>query len=737
MSITKKEHHHLLKGKISSMKQGKNELTSNKLEICAALLKKMTLKEKVGQMVQVDLSWKMDVKQLLREGQIGSILTVSDPHIINELQHIAVDESRLGIPLMVGNDVIHGYRSIFPIPLALASSWDPDLIEAVARASIVEAIACGTNWNFAPMVDISRDPRWGRIAESIGEDAFLSSEISRAWVRGFQSYRAPDGRGSAACVKHYAAYGGAEAGKDYNTVDMSERRLREEYLPPYLAAIQAGAKSVMTAFNDLNGLPATANPFLLKQILRKEWGFEGVIVSDYDSIGELVLHGFARDHKEAALRSILAGVDIDMMGNAYHFHLEDLVREGKVDESLIDESVMRILIMKFDLGLFEHPYVDEEAVGDALSQPAVLKLAEQAAAQSTVLLKNDLQTLPLKASGKTIALIGPLIEERSSLMGCWRFDGRVEEVETLSEVLERNLPADSTLLTSPGCSIDGDNLDLESVFEIAKRADTIVLALGENENMSGEAHSRAHLTLPGRQNELVSAVSTLGIPVIAILFCGRPLAIPELVNSVSALLLAWHGGTRAAQGICDVLLGRVNPAGKLTATFPRCEGQIPIYYGHKSTGRPIESKGIVQFNQNHRSVYLDETNSPLFPFGYGLSYSQFTYSDLQISPKRIDQNGTLQVSATVENTGEYTGKEIVQLYVQDCFGVVTRPIKELKGFQKIELQPGESRIITFTLPASDLTFLNAELDPIIEPGEFTVWIGPNSNDGLQGSFEVI
>lgn len=719
------------------MTPGKKRLTNSKKDFCTALLQKMTLDEKVGQMVQVDLSLKMDINQLLKEGRIGSILTVSDPLLINEFQHIAVEESRLGIPLLVGNDVIHGYRSIFPIPLALASSWDPDLIEAVAQASIAEAIACGTNWNFAPMVDISRDPRWGRIAESIGEDSFLSSEISRAWVRGFQSYRNPDGRYAAACVKHYAAYGGAEAGKDYNTVDMSERRLREEYLPPYLAAIQAGAKSVMTAFNDLNGLPATANPFLLKQILRKEWGFKGIIVSDYDSIGELVLHGFARDLKEAALRSILAGVDIDMMSNAYHFHLTDLVREGKVEESLIDESVLRILIMKADLGLFDHPYIDEGVVASSLSQPDSLRLAEQAAAQSVVLLKNESQTLPLEASGKTIALIGPLIEDRDSLMGCWRFDGRTEEVETLSEALKRNLPADSTLLTAPGCSIEGNNLDLEPAIRIAKLADTIVLALGENDKMSGEAHSRAHINLPGRQLELVRSICALGKPVIAILFCGRPLAIPELVESVSSLLLAWHGGTRAAQGICDVIFGRVNPAGKLTITFPRCEGQIPIYYAHKSTGRPIESTGVIQFNQNHRSMYLDETNSPLFPFGYGLSYTQFNYSDLQISHKRIEQNGILQISAMIENSGNYAGKEIVQLYVKDCFGIVTRPVKELKGFQKIELQPSEKQMVSFRLPISDLAFLNADLDPIIEPGEFKVWVGPNSDEGLEGSFEVL
>jgi beta-glucosidase len=708
-----------------------------KTEFCSALLQRMTLDEKVGQMVQSDLTWKQDLQQLLREGRIGSLLSVRDPLLINKYQHIAVDESRLGIPVLVGNDIIHGYRSIFPIPLALASSWDTQLIETVARASIAEALAAGTTWNFAPMVDISRDPRWGRIAESAGEDPYLNSQMARAWVEGYEGFSDADGRRVAACVKHYAAYGGAEAGKDYNTVDMSERRLREEYLPPYHAAVQAGVKTLMTSFNDLNGLPATANPFLLKQILRQEWGFDGVIISDYDSIGELIQHGFARDHKEAALRSVLAGVDIDMMGNAYHFHLAELVREGSVPESILDESVMRILGLKFELGLFEHPYLKEEAISGALMQPATLSLAEKAATESMVLLKNEAQLLPLTASAKKIALIGPLAEERASLMGCWSFNGRPAEVETLQEALQRNLPTGSQLITAPGCTIDGNDLDLAAVTSAANQADVIVLAIGERETMSGEAHSRAHLNLPGRQLELVRAVAASGKPVVGILFCGRPLAVPELVESVPALLLAWHGGTRAAQGVCEVLLGKVNPAGKLTATFPRSEGQIPVYYAHKRTGRPVESVGTIQFNEAHRSAYLDEKNEPLFPFGYGLSYTQFAYSDLQVETPRITAGGMLKVSAQIENTGSLTSREIVQLYIRDCVGVVTRPVKELKGFQKIELKPGEKRRVVFELPASSLAFLDAELHSIIEPGEFEVWIAPNSRDGLKGEFSVI
>ncbi|MCE1255381.1 MAG: glycoside hydrolase family 3 C-terminal domain-containing protein, partial [Anaerolineae bacterium] len=603
------------------------------------LLSQMNLEEKIGQMVQADLTWKQDIPQLLREGRVGALLTVHDPAVINRLQHIAVEESRLGIPLLVGNDIIHGYRTIFPIPLALAGSWDMDLIERVAAASIAEAVSAGTNWNYAPMVDISRDPRWGRVAESAGEDPLLSSQVARAWVRGYQNYRDADGRRAAACVKHFAAYGAAEAGKDYNTVDMSERRLREEYLPPYRAAIQAGVESVMTSFNDFNGQPATANTFLLQQILRKEWGFEGLIVSDFDSVGELVLHGFARDHKEAALRSMLAGIDMDMMSNAYHFYLTDLVREGKVPLELIDASVRRILTLKFNLGLFEHPYVDEKACQQAMFLPAALQLAEKAAEESMVLLKNESGLLPLAAGGTRYALIGPLANERTSLMGCWSFDGRPEEVETLKEALQKQLPAGSRLTYAQGCSLNGETLALESALAAAEQADVILLALGEEHTLSGEAHSRAHLGLPGRQMELFNALQNTGKPVITLLFCGRPLAIPELVEKSASLLLAWHGGTCTARALCNLLTGQSVPSGRLPVSFPRSVGQIPLYYAHKRTGRPADTSGTLQFNSAHRSIYLDENNAPLFPFGFGLSYSQVEYSDLQLNPLNITAEG--------------------------------------------------------------------------------------------------
>jgi beta-glucosidase len=704
---------------------------------CKTLLARMTLEEKVGQMVQADLSWDQDVEQLVREGRIGSLLSILDTDVINRYKHIAVEESRLHIPLLMGNDIIHGYRTIFPIPLALANSWNPALVEAVARASIAEAIACGTTWNFAPVMDVSRDPRWGRIAETAGEDTTLIGRIGAAWVKGFQSYEDEQGHRAAACVKHFAAYGGVESGKDYNTVDMSERRLREEYLPPYLAAIQAGALTLMTSFNELNGIPATINPLLLRTILRQEWNFNGVVISDYDAIGELLFHGVAQDHKEAAYRSILAGIDIDMMGNGYHFHLAELVREGMVAESMLDDAVLRILQLKYELGLFEQPYVAEQAISSALQKSETMELAAKAAAESIVLLKNNSETLPLKPAGKTIALIGPLAEERQSLLGCWHFDGRAEEVQTVHEVLQQTLPADCRLIVSQGCSLNSQENDFSEALAAANQADIILLALGEPDTLSGEAHCRATLGLPGEQQALVNAIAQSGKPMVACLFAGRPLAIPELVDQVDALIMAWHGGTKAAQGLVDVLLGKINPSGKIAACFPRSVGQVPIYYAHKNTGRPFDSTGTIQFNQAHKSIYLDESNLPLFPFGFGLSYTSFTYSDMQISESKLDKNGTVKISALVSNTGKIAGTEVVQLYIRDLVAKVTRPVKELKDFRRIPLQAGEQKRVYFEIPCSSLVYLDVDLSPILENGSFQCWIGPNAAEGLQGTFEVI
>lgn len=707
------------------------------LEFCVALLKKMTLEEKVGQMVQADLSWKQDVPQLLREGRIGSLLTIRDAVTINALQRIAVEETRLGIPVLMGNDIIHGYRTIFPIPLALASSWNLDLIEKIAKVSISEAAATGTTWNYSPMVDISRDPRWGRIAEGAGEDPFLGAEIARAWVRGIQSPSLPGEKRAAACVKHFAAYGAAESGKDYNTVDMSERRLRNEYLAPYKAAVEEGVLSVMTSFNELNGIPATANAFLLQQILRKEWGFDGVIVSDYDSVGELIYHGIAEDHKEAALLSMRAGVDVDMMGNGYHFHLADLVREGKISEKDVDQAVLRILMLKVKLDLFENPYVDEEAIASRLQKPEYMELAVRAAEQSIVLLKNKGQVLPLQPAGKTIAVIGPIATEQASLLGCWHFDGQPEETETVLENLRRSLPVGTNLVYEKGCAVNGRETDFSAAVLAANQADIILLTLGETEEMSGEAHSRSNLRLPGMQQALANAVFAAGKPVVAILFSGRPLVVSQLFEDVDALLMAWHGGSKAAQGLTNILLGKADPSARITASFPRSEGQIPVYYAHKATGRPYEANGTLQFNELHKSSYIDESNYPLFPFGYGLSYTTFAYSDLIVETPTISPVGVLRISAKVTNTGSREGQETVQCYLRDLVGSVTRPVKELKRFQKINLKPGESHTIHFEIAAAEMGFYGIDMEYVVEPGKFDIWIGPNSAEGLKRSFEIM
>lgn len=706
-------------------------------DFCSNLLQRMTLDEKIGQMVQIDLTFRHDIRQFLREGRIGSVFSIIDPDLINEFQHIAMEESRLKIPLLIGNDVIHGFRTIFPIPLALASAWDDNLVEQTASAISREAMAAGTFLNFAPMVDICRDPRWGRIAEGAGEDPVLGSRMARAWVRGIQTPIDDQGRFTAACVKHYAAYGGAESGKDYNSVDMSERRLREEYLPPYQAAVQAGVMTLMTAFNDLNGIPASANPFLLRQILREEWRFEGAVMSDYDAIAELVAHGFAKDIKEAALKSALAGVDMDMMGYAYQNHLAELVKEGAIAEEIIDNAVFRLLKLKKDLGLFEAPFIESTQTGTFLQQKPALDLARRAAEESIVLLKNDDNLLPLYPHGKTIALIGPFAEERRSLLGCWHCTGRAEDVQTLRETLELSLPEDTRLLVETGCQIDGQESDFSAALNAALQADIILLALGESDAMSGEAHSRAHLGLPGQQQPLLDALAAVGKPLVLLLFTGRPLAIPVAADKVSALLCAWHGGTRAAQAVVNALLGKTNPSGKLPVSFPRSEGQIPVYYGHKNTGRPAASRGVTQFLDPYKSTYLDESNQALFPFGYGLSYTQFEYTNLAVKKTVLQANETLEVSADITNTGRLKGAEIVQLYVQDMVGCVTRPVKQLKDFKKITLDAGESAQADFKLPVAELAFLDENLQPVIEPGDFKVWIAPHSQSGLEGQFEVI
>lgn len=711
--------------------------TAHPEAFCRNLLRQMTLEEKVGQMVQADRNFTDDLPGSIRAGKIGSMLTIPEPAIFNQYQRLAVEESRLHIPLLLGNDIIHGYRTQFPIPLGLASSWDPDLIRQVGQTMTREASTAGTSWIFTPMVDICRDPRWGRIAEGAGEDPWLGSQIARAWVEGIQK-AIPDGeRKVCACVKHFAAYGGAEAGRDYNTVDMSETRLRNDYLPPYKAAVDAGVLSLMTSFNELNGIPATINTFLIQKILREEWGYDGVIISDYNAISELIQHGVITDLKEGAQLSALAGIDIDLMGYAYHRHLADLVREGAVPESLIDQAVLRILKLKVQLGIFDAPYADETGAGRPEDAPATQELAERAAEQSAVLLKNDQNLLPLHPEGKTIALIGPLADERQSLLGCWRFAGRAEETETLHESLQRALPAGTRLMVEPGCAVNGQETDFSAAIQAARQADLVILALGETDSMSGEAHCRTNLHLPGRQPELVKAVAQTGVPSVAVVCAGRPLVLTDITDAVSAILMAWHGGTQAAQAITHLLLGAAHPSGRLPVTFPRSVGQIPLYYAHTNTGRPANLPGVIQFKDPNRSMYLDESNDPLFPFGFGLTYTSFHYENLIVHTPILQPQDALVVSAEITNTGTSAGVETVQCYIRDLVGSITRPVRQLKGVQKISLSPGESRTVTFEIPAAEFSFYGADGKLRLEPGKFSVWIAPDSQSGLEGSFEIV
>ena len=723
------------------------------------LLASMTLEEKVGQLVMLSAFAPMDWDQAFREqklaeqkgetyefpikvspriiekirkGEAGA--TISAERMVNhEIQRTARHESRLGIPMLIGHDVIHGLHTVFPIPLAESCTWNPDLLEQAARAAAIEASTVGIDWIFAPMIDIARDARWGRIAEGAGEDPCLGTAMALARVRGFQTDDLPVGHRIAACPKHYVGYGAAEAGRDYNSVELSERTLRDIYLPPFKAALAAGAGSVMSAFNEIAGVPGTCNTFLLRTVLRDEWGWNGVVVSDYNSIGELVQHGVAADLREAAKLSILAGVDLDMESGAYDQHLASLVRDGEVPVALVDEAVRRVLQLKFSLGLFEHAEFDTTLAKNTLMAPEFQALALAVAQQSLVLLKNDEQVLPLTAGQQRIALIGPLANNRADLLGMWSMASQAYAVET---VLHGLAQYDAQVIYEQGCSIEGDDLNLTAAVQAAEQADVVVLVVGESAAMSGEAHSRVYLGLPGSQPALFDALVATGKPLITVLMSGRPLVIPQIAQKSAALLVAWHGGIRAGQAVADVLFGAVNPSGKLTASFPRAEGQIPVFYAHKATGRPAEGAGTTQFFEPFRSTYLDESNAPLFAFGEGLSYSRFEYSDLAVLTPVVARDGVLQVTATVHNASNRAGAEVVQLYVRDLVGSVTRPVKELKGFQRITLAADEQQMVRFEIPVSELGFHGLDMQYCVEPGAFKVWIGPDSTDGLEGAFTV-
>ncbi len=701
-----------------------------------ALLARMTLEEKIGQLQQLDGeangNYRSEHLELARRGSLGSTLNVRGADRSNELQRMAVEQSRLKIPLLFGFDVIHGYRTIFPIPLGEASSWDPLAVERAAAVAAREARASGVHWTFAPMVDIARDARWGRIAEGSGEDPYLGAALARARVRGFQGadYSAQDK--VIACAKHWAAYGAAEAGRDYNTTDMSESSLREIYFPPFKAALDAGAATFMSAFNDLNGVPATANPFIMTQVLRNEWKFDGFVVSDYTAIEELLKHGVAADGSEAARLALNAGVEMEMVSRLYNKHLSQLIKEGKVSPAVLNEAVRRILRIKFRLGLFERPYADAARERSALANPEHVNAAREIAARSMVLLKNERDTLPLSKSLKTIAVIGPLADSQKDMLGSWSGDGLATDAVTLLAGIKAKVGPQVKIAYAKGCEINDDStVGLAEAVAAARRSDVAVVAIGESAEMSGEAASRSSLDLPGRQLDLVKAIQATGKPVVVVLMNGRPLSINWVAENVPAILETWFAGTQGGNAIADVLFGDVNPGGKLPITFPRNAGQCPIYYNHKNTGRPPDA------NNKYTSKYLDVPWTPLFPFGYGLSYTKFRLTNLQLSAQSINAGRRLTASVEVENTGRRTGDEVVQLYIRDVASSMTRPVKELKGFERITLSPAQKRRVTFTLGPEHLGFYNRDMRFMVEPGEFKIFIGPNSQEGLEGSFSVI
>lgn len=719
-----------------SLSGNANESKADEIERkISALLARMTLEEKLGQLQQLDGHadgrYREEHLDLIRRGLLGSTLNVRGAARTNFLQRIAVEQSRLKIPLLFGFDVIHGYRTIFPVPLGEASSWDPLAVERAAGIAAAESRAAGVHWTFAPMVDIARDARWGRIVEGAGEDPYLGSVMARARVRGFQGqdYSAPDK--VVACAKHWVAYGAAEAGRDYNTTDMSEWTLREIYFPPFKAAVEAGVGTLMTAFNDLNGVPATANPFTLTKVLRGEWQFDGFVVSDYTAVEELIKHGLAADGADAAQLALNAGVDMEMVSRLYNQHGPQLLRSGRLSMATIDEAVRRILRIKFRLGLFDKPYADEARERAVLLNPTHLKAAREVAARSLVLLKNEGNVLPLSKNLQSLAVIGPLADDQAAPLGSWSGDGRKEDVVTVLAGIRAKVSPSTRIHYAKGCEIDGDATDgVGEAVRAARQSDVALVVVGESADMSGEAASRTSLDLPGRQLDLVKAIHATGRPVVVVLMNGRPLTINWIAEHVPAILETWFAGIQAGHAIADVLFGDVNPGGKLPVTFPRHVGQVPLYYNHKNTGRPPDP------NNKYTSKYLDTPWTPLFPFGYGLSYTTFALSNLQLSHQRIPVDGRLTVSVDVQNTGQRAGDEVVQLYIRDVVASVTRPVRELKGFQRITLQPGETRRVQFTLGPEHLGFYNRQMKFTVEPGEFTVFVGNSSVGGLQASFVV-
>lgn len=712
------------------------------------LLQKMTLEEKVGQLNQYNddgiatgpVTPDGDKEGQIRRGELGSMLNVIGVERIRQFQDIAM-QSRLKIPLIFGQDVIHGYKTTFPIPLGEAASWDLDAIKLSARIAATEAAAGGVHWTFAPMVDIGRDPRWGRVMEGAGEDTYLGSLIAKARVEGFMGNGLGHTDAVMTCAKHFVAYGAVEGGRDYNSVDMSDRMLWETYLPPFKAAVDAGVSTFMNAFNDLNGVPATGSSYLQRDILKGKWNFEGFVVSDWGSVGQMIMHGYSKDGKEAAYAAITAGCDMDMESRCYKNNLANLVKEGKVDIALIDDAVRRILYKKFELGLFDDPYkfCDIQREQEAFNNPGHTKASREIASKSIVLLKNENNQLPISPNVKTIAFIGPMVKEYKPNLGFWAIE--LPEVDYDKFVVsqwdgvQNRIGKNMKLLYAKGCDIEGNNKDgFAEAISMAKQADMVIMSIGERWDMSGEAKSRSNIHIPGVQEELVKEIHATGKPIVVMINAGRPLVFNWIADNVPSILYTWWLGNEAGNAIADVLFGDVNPSGKLPMTFPREVGQIPIYYNHFNTGHPAATDSTLFYT----TAYIDLKTSPKFAFGHGLSYTNFKYSDLKLSKYKMKGTESIEVSFVIKNTGKYAGDEVIQLYLRDKVGSVVRPVKELKDFKKIRLKPSESKTIKFVITNDKLCFYNQKLEYRSEPGEFEVMIGSASDDiRLRGEFELV
>ncbi len=710
------------------------------------LLGKMTLDEKIGQMNQYNgdmaATGKVTIdktKQLqIENGEVGSMLNVIGVANTRHLQESAM-KSRLKIPLLFGQDVIHGFRTTFPVPLGEAASWDLSLMEKTAHIAATEAAAYGIHWTFAPMVDIARDPRWGRVMEGAGEDSYFGSKVAVARVKGFQGKGLGNVDAVMACAKHFAAYGAAVGGRDYNSVDMSLRQLNETYLPPFKAAVDAGVATLMNSFNDINGIPATANKYILREKLKGEWNFSGFVVSDWGSIGEMIAHGYASDGADAALKAVMAGSDMDMESRCYKNNLKKLVEDGKVPVSVIDDAVRRILTKKYELGLFDDPFrfCNEKREEEQTNNAGNRKIAREAGEKSIVLLKNGNNMLPLSKDLRTIALIGPFMKATTANHGFWAvaFPDDSSRVVSQYDGIKNQLSKSTRVLYAKGCNVnDGDTSGFKEAIKMAAQADVVVMSMGEAPDMSGEAKSRSNLHFPGVQEELLKAVYATGKPVVLLINAGRPLVFNWAADNIPAILYTWWLGTEAGNSIADVLFGDYNPSGKLPISFPRTEGQIPVYYNHYSTGRPAKNDQ----DKIYVSAYIDLANSPRYSFGYGLSYTNFTFSGLNISKAdmSISKNDSIIVNVNVSNTGKYDGEEVAQLYIRDLVGCVVRPVRELKGFQKIFLKKGETKTVSFVLTPSDLKFYNADVQYINEPGDYQVFVGNSSLANLEQSFKL-